>query len=190
MNTLIKISIIAAIIGILLLPNIAIPGNTDYLTINKANSSWNGKRDDKKLSMQVTTGANIPMDGKSGAFGYALLTDNGNNIMVVVTHLPIDDSSFEQLPSGFHTHVLDLKQPTPACNDATFEVDLDNSPKNTAFDADYKWSVRNNTILVNQVPVSDLADSGAEAIVSFTLKPVLGVDKKPTNLCVTVVDQA
>ncbi|MCH9696750.1 MAG: hypothetical protein K0U68_01475 [Gammaproteobacteria bacterium] len=190
METLIKIAIIAGVIGIILLPNIAVPGDANYLTINKASSSWQGKVDEKTLSMQVTTGADIPVDGQSGAFGYALLSDNGNNIMVVVTHLPIDDSSFEQLPSGFHTHVLDLKQPTPACKDATFEVDLDNSAKNTAFDANYTWSVRSNSISVNNIPVSDLADSGAEAIVSFNLKPVLGADKKPTNLCVTVADNA
>lgn len=190
METLIKIAIIAGIIGIILLPNIAIPGNADFMTINKASSSWQGKGDDKTLSMQVTTGASIPVDGRSGAFGYALLSDNGNNIMVVVTHLPIDDSSFEQLPSGFHTHVLDLKQPSPACKGASFEVDLDNSAKNTAFDANYKWTVKNNTISVINIPVSDLADSGAEVIVSFNLKPVLGADNKPTNLCVTVVDKA
>lgn len=47
------------------------------------------------------------MDGESGAFGYGTLTDVGNNLLVVVTHLPIDDSSYEKTLSDIHTHVLD-----------------------------------------------------------------------------------
>lgn len=129
------------------------------------------------------------MDGKSGAFGYAALSDGGNNLLVVVTHLPIDDSSHEKLPSGFHTHVLDLMEPTSACPHANFEVDLENSGKNQAFDADYSWSVSNSSIQVKDVPVADLGDAGVEAVVSFTLKPVLDAKGSPTNLCVHVVDQ-
>jgi hypothetical protein len=88
------------------------------------------------------------MDGKSGAFGYAALTDDGNNLLVAVTHLPIDDSSYEKTPSGFHTHVLDLMKPTAACAGANFEVDLVNSGKNKAFDADYAWSVKKGKLTI------------------------------------------
>ncbi len=65
------------------------------------------------------------------AFGYAALTDGGNNLLVLVTHLPIDDSSYEHPESGFHTHVLDLKAPGEACPGADFEVDQTNSGKKT-----------------------------------------------------------
>jgi len=47
------------------------------------------------------------MGGKSGAFGYGALTDGGNNLLVAVTHLPIDDSSYEKTLSDIHTHALD-----------------------------------------------------------------------------------
>jgi hypothetical protein len=141
------------------------------------------------LKLEIKTKGKIPMDGKSGAFGYAALTDDGNNLLVAVTHLPIDDSSYEKTPSGFHTHVLDLMKPTAACAGANFEVDLVNSGKNKAFDADYSWSVRSEKITIKNVPVTDLGDAGVESVVSFILKPVVDENKSPSNLCIHVVDQ-
>ncbi len=162
---------------------------TPYLRLKEVETEVKAGKADKVLELEIETQGNIPIDGKSGAFGYAALTDGGNNLLVAVTHLPIDDSSFEKLPSGFHTHVLDLKEPSAACQGANFEVDLDSSANNKAFDADYAWSVKNNKLTVEQVPVSDLGDAGVEAVVSFSLRPVLNDNKQPTNLCVHVVDQ-
>jgi hypothetical protein len=141
------------------------------------------------LSATLETERAIPQDGKSGAFGYAFLSDQGNNVLVLVTHLPIDDSSYEKVPSGFHAHVLDLKAPGAECAEATFEVDLENSKKNTAFDADYRWEAQGSTLKVKDVPAADLGDGGIEKTASFTLKPILGKDGAPTHLCVAVVDQ-
>lgn len=174
--------------GVLSLPAHAADKN-GYLQLKEVETEVKAESGKKTLELEVKTQENIPMDGKSGAFGYAALTDGGNNLLVAVTHLPIDDSSYEKLPSGFHTHVLDLKEPTSACKGANFEVDLDNSGKNKAFDADYNWSVKKNKLKVEDVPVSELGDAGVEAVVSFTLKPVLDGKQKPTNLCVHVVDQ-
>lgn len=161
----------------------------DYLLIKDAEVEVESKGSHKTLELEIKTQAKIPDDGKAGAFGYGALTDGGNNVLVLVTHLPIDDSSYENPTNGFHTHVLDLKAPTEACNKANFEVDLDNSGKNKAFDADYKWKVKGNQASVEGVPVEDLGDAGVEAVVSFILHPVLDEAKKPTNLCVHVVEQ-
>lgn len=161
----------------------------DYLKIEKTEVEVESDAKKKTLKVEVKTGGKIPMDGKSGAFGYAVLTDGGNNVLVMVTHLPIDDSSYEHKSSGFHTHVLDLKEPTDACKGANFEVDVENSGKNKAFDSDYKWKVKGNKISVKDVPIADLGDAGVEAVAAFTLKPILDADKKPTNLCVTVTDK-
>lgn len=161
----------------------------DYLSITETEVEVENKNAAKTLDLEIKTKADVPMDGKSGAFGYAALTDGGNNLLVLATHLPIDDSSHENPKSGFHTHVLDLKQPTAACKDANFEVDLENSGKNTAFDADYKYKIKGREISIDDVPVADLGDAGVESIVSFTIKPILGADQKPTNLCIHVVEQ-
>jgi hypothetical protein len=160
-----------------------------YLLLKKSELEVKAEAGQKKLQVEIETQAAIPMDGKSGAFGYAVLTDGGNNVLVAVTHLPIDDSSHEKNPSGFHTHVLDLMKPTKACEGASFEVDLANSAKNKAFDADYAWEIKDNELEIKNVPVADLGDAGVETIASFTLKPILDAKGKPSNLCVTVVDK-
>lgn len=160
-----------------------------YLKLKSAEVEWEAKANAKTLKFEIETHQVVPMDGKSGAFGYAALSGDTNNVLVLVTHLPIDDSSHEQPVSGFHVHVLDLKQPTAACQGSTLEVDLENSAKNTAFDANYSWKIKENEIEIKNVPASDLGDAGVENIVSFTLKPVLDQQQKPTNLCIDVVDK-
>ncbi len=165
----------------------ATAAGTDYLKIKSAEAEWEGR--EKSVGLEVETNAAIPMDGKSGAFGFGALTDGTNNVLVLTTHLPIDDSSHEQAPSGFHTHVLDLKAPGSACAGANFEVDLDGSAKNSAFDANYVWSIKGNKVEVEKVPASNLGDAGVESVVSFTIQPILDAQKNPTNLCITVIDQ-
>lgn len=184
-----KTSLLVSAIGLTLASGMALAQAAGYLTLKEVEVEWKGKGDKKTLEVEIKTNQDIPTDGKSGAFGYAVLTDGGNNVLVLTTHLPIDDSSHEDPSTGFHAHVLDLKKPTDACPGANFEVDLENSGKNTAFDANYKWKVDDNEISVKHVPVKDLGDAGVESVASFTLKPILDANKKPTNLCVTVVDQ-
>ena len=162
----------------------ATPG---HLSIKDVEAEWEGRA--KELKLEIETTAAIPMDGKSGAFGYGALTDGGNNVLVLTSHLPIDDSSHEQAASGFHVHVLDLKAPGSDCSGADFEVDLENSAKNTAFDASYPWSIKGNKLEVEKIPAADLGDAGVEHVVSFTIKPLLDAQQKPTHLCVTVTDK-
>jgi hypothetical protein len=72
---------------------------------------------------------------------------------------------------------------------ARFEVDIPASRANHRFDADYRYEVEGSEIEIEGVPAADLGDAGIETIASFKLKPVVGADGKPTNLCVSVVDQ-
>ncbi|MGR8979103.1 MAG: hypothetical protein ACU84H_03280 [Gammaproteobacteria bacterium] len=192
MKLFIKISMLVLASAVaLIMSRVSFGAETSgYLSIENVKLGVEGKGNTKTLNMEIRTNKPIPVDGKSGAFGYAALTNNGNNLLVLVTHLPIDDSSHEDPQTGFHAHVLDLKSPTQACTGATFEVDLENSGKNSAFDADYPWKASGNKISVEKVPVADLSDAGVEAVVSFKLKPILDANKKPTNLCVTVMDKA
>ena len=185
-----KTAVLASAISLALISGVVLAETSGYLSIKQVKVELKGKGDSKTLDVEINAGNTIPDDGKSGAFGYAALTDDGNNLLVLATHLPIDDSSHEDPSSGFHTHVLDLKAPTDACKGANFEVELENSGKNSAFDANYKWKLEGDKISVKNVPVSDLGNAGVEAVVSFKLKPILDANKKPTNLCVTVIDQA
>lgn len=186
LQTLLGVSVAVAVFG---LSSAYAETKTPYLSIKNSEVEVKSSAGQKTLELEIKTQATIPMDGKSGAFGYAALTDGGNNVLVAVTHLPIDDSSHEKNPSGFHTHVLDLMAPTKACEGASFEVDLANSAKNKAFDADYAWEVKGNELEIKNVPVADLGDAGMETIAAFTLKPILDAKGKPSNLCVSVVDK-
>jgi hypothetical protein len=165
-------------------------GDLGHLSLRKTSYQWSSARDSsqRRIVAALDTAGTVPMDGKS-AFGYAWLSDGGNNVLVLVTHLPIDDSSHEAEGSGFHTHVLDLKEPTAACAGANFEVDVEGSRQNSAFDADYRWKVKGSRVAVQDVPTADLGDGGIEAVTAFTLKPILESDGKPSHLCVTVTDQ-
>jgi hypothetical protein len=87
----------------------AIAAGTDHLKIKSAEAEWEGL--EKSVGLEVETNVAIPMEGKSGAFGFGALTDGTNNVLVLTTHLPIDDSSHEHATSGFQTHVLDLERP-------------------------------------------------------------------------------
>ena len=184
-----KKSLLVSAISLTFASGFVLAETSGYLFIHNVKSEVEGKGTNKTLGVEIKTNRTIPMDGKSGAFGYAILTDSTNNVLVLTTHLPIDDSSHEDPVNGFHTHVLDLKEPTDACKTANFEVDLVTSAKNTAFDANYQWKVKGEEISVKKVPVAELGDAGVETVVSFTLKPILDANNKPTNLCVTVVDK-
>lgn len=183
-----KKSAIIAALGFLLSSTQTQSGQ-DHLSMTEAEAGWEYANGNKTIKIEIETSKAIPTDGGSGAFGYAALSAGGNNVLVLVTHLPIDDSSYEKVPSGFHTHVLDLKDPTSACPGANFEVDVESSKQNTSFDANYRWKVEGNEAEIERVPAADLGDAGIENIASFTLKPVLSADGKPTHLCVAVVEQ-
>jgi hypothetical protein len=183
----VRLTSLFGLLAVIAFAPVSLAETPGYLSIKKAEADWEGK--EKAVEFEIETGGAVPMEGKAGAFGYGALTDGPNNVVVLVTHLPIDDSSHENPKSGFHTHVLDLKAPTAACSGATFEVDLENSGKNTAFDANYAWSVKGNKIEVKHIPAADLGDAGVENLVTFTIKPILDAQRKPTNLCVTVVEK-
>lgn len=144
---------------------------------------WNNNA----LEVRANMKANIPEDGNHGAFGYAWMTDGLNNVLIVVTHLGLDDSSHEDVASGFHTHVVDLMAPTSICGTHDAEVDMIGSAANAAFDSDYEYFVQNTRVEVRSVPTADLGDSGVETFAVFTVTPV-NDPSTGLHLCVDVVD--
>ncbi len=133
------------------------------------------------LDVKIKVRADIPKD-ESSAFGYAALTDGGNKVLVLVTHVPaFDDSDFDDKEGGFHTHVLDLIDTTDACDGASFEIDLD-----TVTDPGYKNSVKDKEVKIKKVPTDELGDAGVETIAAFTASVPSFTDDVPDNVCVTV----
>lgn len=163
----------------------------DYLKFKEfeIETKWKDKAKGKQLELELETGATVPMDGKSGAFGYGALSNGLARVLILATHLPITDSKQPPSSSGFHTHVLDLKPPSAACVGATYEIDLEKSRSNSGFDTGFEWSIKGSKVELEKVPASEIGDSGIESLISFVVKPVLDAQQKPTNLCLSVAEQ-
>jgi len=158
-----------------------------HLALSSASADITGER----LKADITAQISIPLDGSAGAFGYAVLTDGGSgaldNVLVLVTHLGIDDSEHEDPVSGFHTHVLDLMAPSNKCKKHTLEVDLGGSVANSAFDPDYHFNISGNDINLRNIPTADLGDpSEVIGVASFTVTPVFKGGNL-SNLCIDVI---
>lgn len=160
-----------------------------HLVLDGFFAQTTANNDNTRIKVSFTTGADVPVDGTSGAFGYAVLTGGLNNVLVLVTHLPIDDSEHEDETSGFHTHVLDLMAPSAACDGFSAEVDLANSVANKGFDLDADYSIDGSEVSIGYVPTKLLGGDTVGAVASFTVTPVFDGENL-TNLCVTVVDLA
>ncbi len=137
------------------------------------------------LEVEIEVRAEIPKD-ESSAFGYAALTDGGNKVLVLVTHVPaFDDSDFDDEEGGFHTHVLNLKSaasgPCPAT--AQFEIDLGAA----ITDPGYKNSVKGKEVKIKKVPTDELGDAGVETLAAFTASVPSFTNGDPDNVCVTVI---
>jgi hypothetical protein len=66
----------------------------------------------EKVKLELNTAADVT-SGLPGFYGYAALTSDFQDILVAVTHLPIDDVDPDADPeTGFHTHIVDLTTET------------------------------------------------------------------------------
>lgn len=148
---------------------------------------WDGNQIVSLMDSKVKVRGDIPLDGMSGNVGYAWTTADLNNVLVLISHLPIDESSYEMPGPGFYTYVLDMKAASQSCAGYDLEVDIPNSLANSAFGTDYDWSVDGRRLKVSNVPTADLGDTGVEDIVAIRLTSVLS-EEVVTNLCVDVIE--
>ena len=168
-----------------------------YLIIEETNVEIKNTPNEKnpRLRIHITTEDEVPTDGSANLFGYAILTTDGstgsnvlNNVLVLVAHVPLDDSSHEDPVSGIHAHVLDLMETSGACSSHDLEVDLTNSGANKGFDLDTEWTIDGNEITIGYVPTKLLNGNEVAGIVAFTVTPVFDSEDSLTNICVDVVE--
>jgi hypothetical protein len=147
----------------------------DYLQLQ----SFDVKEDNGAIDVQIKTEGDIPTREAKSGFGYAVLTDVGDeevdNALVAVTHIGFVDFDEEAAveENEFHTHVLDLTGSVSGeCEDSDYEVDLQSSAANEAFDPGYSLSIDNNKITIEDVQTDDLAGDNVKAVVSFTAEAI------------------
>ena len=113
----------------------------NYLQLRSANVNHHSG----DIDVDIRTGGNIPSEKGNSGFGYAVLTDVGdefvNNVLVAITDIGLDDYD-ESKNDKLDTHVLDLTGDVSSdCSGSDYEVDKSSSD-NEAFDTNYPIDIK------------------------------------------------
>jgi hypothetical protein len=167
-----------------------------FLTIERANVS---REDDDLTAELMVEGLLIPTDGSEGAFGYGVLTEDGDAILVAHTHAGVLDSeeqSFMQDPT-WHTHLVRLGD-IAECGEDQGIVDV-------SWQSPGQVEINDNIATISDVTTTgefegrdsitggQLSMTLGEAVsevVSFKLDPVFDEEAGLQAVCVTDVRSA
>jgi hypothetical protein len=157
----------------------------NYLQLRSATVSENGD-----IDVDIRTGGNIPSEKGNSGFGYAVLTDVGdefvNNVLVAITDIGLDDYD-ESKNDKLDTHVFDLTGDVSSdCSGSDFEVDKSSSD-NEAFDTNYPIDIQGSEVSIDDVDTGDLAGDTVKAIASFTADAVTN-NGKIQHICIDIQD--
>jgi hypothetical protein len=164
-----------------------------FLIIEKAEVSANGE-----LEARLITEGMIPTDGSEGAFGYGILTEDGDAILVATTHAGVLDSEEQNyiLDPTWHNHFVRLGE-VAECGEDQGVVDITwQSPGEVRID--------DNTASISGVPTDEFEGwdsiTGKELsmtlgqdvsnVVSFKLDPVFDEEDGLQAVCVTDITPA
>jgi hypothetical protein len=165
-----------------------------FLTIERANASID---DDERTISLIVEGLLIPTNGTEGAFGYGILTDEGDAILVAHTHAGVLDSEDQRFIEDpiWHNHFLKLGD-VEQCGEHQGVIDITwQSPGVVTID--------DNTATISQIPtdefegedsitgepVSMVLAEDVDDVISFKLDPVFGDDGLEA-VCVTDIRSA
>jgi hypothetical protein len=167
-----------------------------FLTLERANVSID---DDGELTTRlIVEGLLIPTDGTGGAFGYGILTEDGDAILVAHTHPGVLDSEEQNyiLDPTWHNHFVRLGE-VAECGEDQGVVDITwQSPGEVRID--------DNTASISGVPTDEfegwdsitgeelsmtLGETVSE-VISFKLDPVFDEEDGLQAVCVTDIRSA
>ena len=164
-----------------------------FLIIEKAEVSANGE-----LEARLITEGMIPTDGTGGAFGYGILTEDGDAILVATTHAGVLDSEEQNyiLDPTWHNHFVRLGE-VAECGEDQGVVDITwQSPGEVRID--------DNIASISGVPTDEfegwdsitgkelsmtLGETVSE-VISFKLDPVFDEEDGLQAVCVTDIRSA
>jgi hypothetical protein len=168
-----------------------------FLTIERANVSI---EDDDLTAELMVEGLLIPTDGSEGAFGYGILTEDGDAILVAHTHSGVLDSeeqSYMEDPT-WHTHLVRLGD-VEQCGEDQGIVDI-------TWQSPGEVEINDNIATISDVPTTDefegwdsitggqlssmtLGEAVSE-VISFKLDPVFDKEDGLVAICVTDIRSA
>src|SRR5215218_8801176 len=164
-----------------------------FLIIEQAEVSANGE-----LEARLITEGMIPTDGSEGAFGYGILTEDGDAILVTTTHAGVIDSEEQNyiLDPTWHNHFVRLGE-VAECGEDQVVVDITwQSPGEVEID--------DNRARISGVPTDEFEGwdsiTGEELsmtlgetlseVISFKLDPVFDEEDRLQAVCVTDIRSA
>ena len=158
-----------------------------YLQLRSANVDYHGG----DIEVDIRTGGNIPSESGNNGFGYAVLTDVGDesvdNVLVAISDIGLKNNDKSTKNDKLHTYVLDLTGDTSkACSGSDYEV-TKSSSDNEGFDTIYPIDVEGNKISIDDVDTNDLASGTVKAIASFTAEAITN-NGKIKQICIDIQD--
>jgi hypothetical protein len=165
-----------------------------FLIIEKAEVSANGE-----LEARLITEGMIPTDGSEGAFGYGILTEDGDAILVATTHAGVLDSEEQNyiLDPTWHNHFVRLGDDVEQCGEDQGVVDI-------TWQSPGEVEINDNIASISGVPTDEFEGwdsiTGEELsmtlgqdvsnVVSFKLDPVFDEEDGLQAVCVTHIKPA
>ena len=188
--------VVAVFIGIIFdVPPVFAPTAESFLTIEGANASID---DDDELTIELTVeGLRIPTNGTEGAFGYGILTDEGDAILVAHTHRGVMDSEAQSSIEDpvWHNHFVKLGD-VEQCGEDQGIIDITwQSPgevrinNDSASISDIPTDEFEGWDSITGEPLSMMMAEDVDDVISFKLDPVFGEDGLEA-VCVTDIRSA
>jgi hypothetical protein len=166
-----------------------------FLTIERANVLTN---DDDDFTIELTVeGLLIPINGTRGAFGYGVLTDDGDAILVAHTHSGVLDSEAQRFIEDpvWHNHFVKLGD-VEQCEEDQGIIDITwQSPgvvtidDNAARISDVPTDEFEGWDSITGEPLSMMLGEDVANVISFKLDPVFG-ENGLEAVCVTDIRSA
>ncbi len=189
--------IIAGFIGTIFdTPTVFASTAESFLTIERANVMTDDGDDELTISL-IVEGLLIPTNGTEGAFGYGILTDEGDAILVAHTHQGVLDSEDQRFIGDpiWHNHFVKLGD-VEQCGKHQGVIDITwQSPGVVTIDDD--------TATISQIPTGEFEGGDSitgeplsmtltgdvDDVISFKLDPIFGEDGLEA-VCVTDIRSA
>jgi hypothetical protein len=166
-----------------------------YLIIQNARVS----ADDDELNARLITEGVVPTDGSEGAFGYGILTEDGDAILVSTTHAGVLDSEKQDyiLDPTWHNHFVRLSEDVEQCGTDPGVADI-------TWQSPGEVRINDNRARISDVPTEEFEGwhsiTGEELsmtlgedvsnVVSFRLDPVFDEETGLEAVCVTDITPA
>ena len=135
-----------------------------FLILEKAEVSAN-----RELEATLFTEGVIPTDGSEGAFGYGILTDDGDAILVSTTHAGVLDSEEQDyiLDPTWHNHFVRLGDDVAECGEDQGVVEI-------TWQSPGQVEINDNGARISDVPTDEF--QGWHSITGEDLSITLGQD--------------